>query len=167
MPAREPARASERREDTVRILVCPVDLTSVDEGAVAAAFALAASGGTVHLLSVQEIGYVLNPLDGTPILPALPSAEALAESERKARARLEALVPASAAARGVHAAVHVRVENGVAAAISRFAEEQHAEAIVLGTHGRKGIDRLLMGSVASEVLRHAKPRVIVIRSPKE
>jgi nucleotide-binding universal stress UspA family protein len=147
-------------------LVCPVDLTSVDDGAVAAAFALAGAGGTVHLLNVQEVGYVLNPLDGTPILPSMPSPEALAESERKAHTQLKALVPPGAAARGARAALHVVVENGVAATICRFAKEHHADAIVLGTHGRKGLDRLLMGSVASDVLRHAVPRVIVVRSEK-
>ena len=154
-------------ESPFRTLVCPVDLTAPDGGAVAAAFALAAPSGTVHLLSVQEIGYVLNPLDGTPILPALPSPEALAASEKQARARLEALVPKTAGAKGVRAVVHVAVENGVASAISRFAEQHKADAIVLGTHGRKGLDRLLMGSVASDVLRHAHPRVIVVRSEKE
>jgi nucleotide-binding universal stress UspA family protein len=150
----------------LRTLVCPVDLTSIDADAIETAFALAAPAGTVHLLSVQEIGYVINPLDGTPILPTPPAPAALAETERKARARLEALVPASASARGVLAQVHVAVENGVAASICRFAAERHADAIVLGTHGRKGLDRLLMGSVASDVLRHASSRVVVVRSPK-
>lgn len=147
-------------------LICPVDLASVDDGAVAAAFTLAGKGGTVHLLSVQELGYVLNPLDGTPILPLMPSPEALAEAERQAHARLKALVPAGAGDQGVRAAFHVVSENGVAGVICRFAQQHHADAIVLGTHGRKGLDRLLMGSVASDVLRHAHPRVIVVRSAK-
>jgi nucleotide-binding universal stress UspA family protein len=40
-----------------------------------------------------------------------------------------------------------------------------ADVIVLGSHGRKGLDRFLMGSVAESVVRHARCSVLVVRSP--
>lgn len=50
--------------------------------------------------------------------------------------------------------------------ISRFAAEQKIDLIVLGTHGRKGIDRMLFGSTAEQVVRHAPCQVLLVRVPK-
>ena len=47
--------------------------------------------------------------------------------------------------------------------IVRFAREQHADLIVIGTHGRRGISRLLMGSVAESVVRQASCPVLTVR----
>jgi nucleotide-binding universal stress UspA family protein len=46
--------------------------------------------------------------------------------------------------------------------IIRIAEEWGADVIVLGTHGRKGLAHLMMGSVAEDVIRHSKKTVVVI-----
>ena len=43
------------------------------------------------------------------------------------------------------------------------AEKTHADLIVLGTHGRKGLSRLFIGSVAEGVLRRADVPVLVVR----
>jgi nucleotide-binding universal stress UspA family protein len=45
------------------------------------------------------------------------------------------------------------------------ASEWNADLIVLGSHGRKGLDRFLMGSVAEGVARHAKCSVEIVRLP--
>jgi nucleotide-binding universal stress UspA family protein len=47
--------------------------------------------------------------------------------------------------------------------IGRFAMEDGCDLLVLGTHGRSGFSRLLLGSVAERVLRHAPVPVLVIR----
>ena len=49
--------------------------------------------------------------------------------------------------------------------IVRIAAEVGAEMIVLGTHGRTGMSRLLMGSVAEAVVRRAPCPVLVYRAP--
>jgi len=46
--------------------------------------------------------------------------------------------------------------------IVRCAEDFNADMIVIGTHSRSGIDRLLMGSVAEHVVRHATVPVLVV-----
>lgn len=46
-----------------------------------------------------------------------------------------------------------------------FAEEQSADLIVMGTHGRRGWDRLMMGSVTESVLRKARCPVLAVRKP--
>lgn len=47
--------------------------------------------------------------------------------------------------------------------ILALAEELQADLIVIGTHGRKGIQRVMVGSVAENVLRHAHCSVWVVR----
>jgi len=58
------------------------------------------------------------------------------------------------------------VHEGIATnAILSFAEKQSVDLIVMGTHGRHGVDRLTMGSVAEKVLRKARCPVLVVRKP--
>lgn len=54
-----------------------------------------------------------------------------------------------------------------AAEIVRIAADEQAEMIVLGTHGRTGMTRLLMGSVAEAVVRRAPCPVLVYREAAE
>ncbi|HEV2177566.1 MAG TPA: universal stress protein [Terriglobia bacterium] len=49
--------------------------------------------------------------------------------------------------------------------ILEFAEQQSANLIVMGTHGRRGIDRVTMGSVTEKVLRKARCPVLAVRKP--
>jgi nucleotide-binding universal stress UspA family protein len=51
-----------------------------------------------------------------------------------------------------------------ASEIVRLAEEEHAEMIVMGTHGRTGLRRLLMGSVAEAVVRRATCPVLCLKA---
>jgi len=55
--------------------------------------------------------------------------------------------------------------GNVASEINRFAEENQADLIVMGTHGRTGLGRMLMGSVAEMVLRRASCPVLTIKTP--
>jgi len=56
------------------------------------------------------------------------------------------------------------MEGEPAATIVQVAEETHANLIVMGTHGRGGIVRVLMGSVAEDVLRSAPCPVMTVKS---
>lgn len=47
--------------------------------------------------------------------------------------------------------------------IVEFAEQQGIEMIVMGTLGKTGLDRFLLGSVAEKVVRHSKTPVLVVR----
>jgi len=51
--------------------------------------------------------------------------------------------------------------------ITKFADEEHADMIVIGSHGRTGIGRFLMGSVAEAVVRQANCPVLSIKSPAQ
>jgi nucleotide-binding universal stress UspA family protein len=49
--------------------------------------------------------------------------------------------------------------------ILHFAAENHVDLIVMGTHGRTGLRRLLMGSVAEQVVRKAPCPVLTVKTP--
>jgi nucleotide-binding universal stress UspA family protein len=51
--------------------------------------------------------------------------------------------------------------------IVKLAEDEKVDFIVMGTHGRRGLTRILMGSVAELVVRWAKCPVVTVKSPKK
>ncbi len=61
---------------------------------------------------------------------------------------------------------HVFLEGDPAEQIVRYAADAGIDLIVLGTHGRTGLERLLMGSVAEKVLREGPCSVMVVKLPK-
>jgi nucleotide-binding universal stress UspA family protein len=55
------------------------------------------------------------------------------------------------------------LEGGAVASVIRAAEEQQADLLVVGSHGRTGLSRLLLGSVAEKLVRLADCSVLVVR----
>jgi nucleotide-binding universal stress UspA family protein len=75
------------------------------------------------------------------------------------RRDLQALKPAQPIA------TEYRLEEGtVAEGILRVANETKCDVIVLGTHGRSGLGRILLGSVAESVLREASCLVLTVKT---
>jgi nucleotide-binding universal stress UspA family protein len=66
---------------------------------------------------------------------------------------------------GVQRAETRAVSGEVVDEIIKYSSE--FDSVVLGTHGRKGLERLVMGSVAQKVLERATCTVIVVRSPQK
>lgn len=60
----------------------------------------------------------------------------------------------------------VILEGNPADEIVKFAEEKDIDLVVLGTLGRTGINRFLLGSVAEKVVRNSKKAVLVVRGEK-
>lgn len=138
-----------------RILV-PTDGSPGVERAVDHAIGLAeVHGATIHAV------YVVNAATFAT-LPMETSWEGvgamLREDGQVALERVEEL----AAEREVPVETHV-VEGSPSREIVRFAEESDVDAIVMGTHGRGGIDRLLLGSVAERVVRSSTVPVTTVR----
>jgi nucleotide-binding universal stress UspA family protein len=60
------------------------------------------------------------------------------------------------------------VETGVPhSAILRYAEERGVDLVVMGTHGRTGVERYLLGSVAEKVVRLSDAPVMTVRADAE
>ena len=99
----------------------------------------------------------LSHLGGTTALPASPEEYGLEEARRQLR---QVQAP--------HSTVEIvhRLETGdPATLILEGARTSACDLIVMGTHGRGGLDRLLMGSVAESVVRKAPCPVLTIKSP--
>lgn len=65
-------------------------------------------------------------------------------------------------ARGVDVVTAVR-EGDPFEVINRYAETNDIDMVVMGTHGRSGVDRLVMGSVAERVVRTSEVPVLTVR----
>ncbi|MDM0107418.1 universal stress protein [Variovorax sp. J22R24] len=86
--------------------------------------------------------------------------------ERQRLENAQALVDAVGArahASGVQCHALVGHSSQVADAIIVAAEKQHSELIVMASHGRKGVGRLLLGSETQHVLTHSTLPVLVLR----
>ena len=96
------------------------------------------------------------PLVDIPFPPPPPST-----AERRKNARLACAAALRAVRmRGLHGEDAV-IEDHPAAGILRCAREHHSDAIAIGSHGRAGLMRALLGSVAEEVVRGSDVPVIV------
>ena len=153
----EAARAAGSTPTPVRSILVATDLSDSSAEVLAPAYGLLqAQGGHIELCTVHEVG---NPT----LLAQLPLAPPLEDAERAAlEARLRALVPLDGTA-GITTHVSV-VEGGTAAeAIVATAERLDVDLIAVGSHGRSGFKRAVLGSVAEEIARTSTRPVLLIR----
>ena len=61
---------------------------------------------------------------------------------------------------------HVLLVGDPAREIVRFGRDATMDLIVMGTHGRTGLERLLLGSVAEHVMKEASCSVLVVKLPR-
>lgn len=117
-------------------------------------------GGEVVLLEVL----IETPLYGEGML-GMPNVQSIYDAQRKwAEETLEARV-GELRTRGIEASW--RVETGVPfEEIVKMAGRERADMIVMGTHGRTGLNRALLGSVAERVIRLAPCPVLTVRQTK-
>ena len=137
-----------------RILI-PTDGSAEVERAVEHALDLAeAHGATVHAL------YVVNTASyaGLPMETAWEGVDELLRSDAEAAVET---VRERAQARSIPVETSI-VEGTPSRCIVREAEENGCDLIVMGTHGRGGIDRLLLGSVAEKVVRASSLPVLTV-----
>jgi nucleotide-binding universal stress UspA family protein len=156
------SRRSEQRSTYSRILVA-VDGSAGADLALDHAARLARSlSATLRILHVIDLGWL--PLEAELDLPVL----AIGEAWHAAGEKLLARARDRAQAAGVEAEVCLR-EIGPAqrltAAIDAAAADWQADVVVLGTHGRHGIERVVLGSVAEGVARRSKIPVLLVPPP--
>ncbi|MFC4358739.1 universal stress protein [Halobium salinum] len=149
-----------------RILV-PTDGSPVAELAVDHAVDLAAQyGGTIHALYVVDIDAVNLGL-GTEQVDRIRQGklDEMTELGERASAATGA-VAAAARERGVDAVEETRVGQPHVV-VANYAEEADVDLVVMGSHGRAGVRRALLGSVTERVLRATHRPVLVVDRQEE
>jgi nucleotide-binding universal stress UspA family protein len=101
-------------------------------------------------------------LTGTGIAGGTMSPEAFDELERQAEAEGDAIVKSAAARLGTDGLETLVLRGGPGDSVCDLARELDATAIVLGTRGRGGLKRALLGSVSDYVVRNAPCPVIIV-----
>jgi nucleotide-binding universal stress UspA family protein len=141
-----------------RQVVYATDFSTTSRRALDTAIALATTAG-----AALTIVHVLPPI---VVLPRHSlDAATMARLEREGREwglRRLARVAADVKRAGVKADVQLR-EGDASDQIVRAARSTRADFIVMGTHGRRGFPRLLLGSVASRVIATARCPVVTVR----
>jgi nucleotide-binding universal stress UspA family protein len=139
----------------LKTILHPTDFSMHAAQAFQLACSLARDEGA-HLLILHVAEQPLTTLGGAAALPPNTEEYGLEELKEKLR-RLQESEP--------DISMEQRLEIGdPASVILRTAEEVSCDLIVMGTHGRTGLRRLLMGSVAEQVVRRAPRPVITVKS---
>ena len=148
----------------VPVAVAPGDDLPLAEHLVDVACDLArCAGGRVELVYVEAYGAPVAPLD-IGLLPgnALETMIAVRAANREAAQQaLGALAERAKRAGVVAAGRFVEANGGVGEAIARVAADLHADLIAVSGHGKRGMRRLLLGSVAERV-SHLSPVPVLI-----
>jgi universal stress protein A len=144
-------------------ILCPLDFSEFSQRAVRYGCELAAKfSAELHLLHVlQDYGAI------TPALGEIfvPFTDWLPELRKQSQAKLAEMPdPEWESKLRVHRSTRVGAPIDE---IAKYAKEHHIDLIVQGTHGRRGVKHLLMGSVAENVVRYAPCAVLTLRDPEQ
>jgi nucleotide-binding universal stress UspA family protein len=143
-----------------RILVA-VDGSATGERALAEAIRLAAEANgqlrIVHAVELVNVNWDVEMPEPTEIW------EWMTQSGREILRRAEAVARAAGVNVDTRLIEITTLGQRIPEAIAAEADTWPADLIVIGTHGRRGLSRLLLGSVAEGVVRVAKKPVLLIR----
>ena len=144
-----------------RILVA-TDGSTLSKKAVTHALGLAAATGA-ELVALKVVPrYPQAYFEGSMPLNVKDVARIEAQWTEEAQKTVNA-VQKAAEAKGIKAKGIVMRSNIVSDAIIAGAKKQKADLVIMASHGRKGIKRLLLGSETQQVLTHCQVPVLVLR----
>ena len=154
-------RAQAQSQQHVRSALVATDFSPIANSAVAMAYSLVEPGGSVHLVHVVKPAKA-SPLEAHDIFAA--SAAAPTDERVQVENDLRELVPPGTE-RVSH--FHCLESHDAASAIHQAAERLDVDLICLGTRGRSGISRALLGSVAQSVLTRTERPVVLAHKPRD
>jgi nucleotide-binding universal stress UspA family protein len=146
----------------VRSILVPTDFSECARHAMPAAASLARLLGA-RIICLHVVEPVVPAVGWAPVAEALPMTD-VGEHLENSAARELPKVAAGAEFAGLE--VEDVIARGEAASeIVRVAGERGADLIVISSHGRTGLGRILFGSTAESVVRHATCPVLVVKPP--
>jgi nucleotide-binding universal stress UspA family protein len=145
----------------VNSILVPVDFSSASRHALQYACDLAdVTGASLHVVHVVDTLYQ----PGGEMEMCMPAPREVVEQlERTAQSALDGLLTPDQKAR--YRAVAVRRTGNAAKEILEYVQSHDISLVVMSTHGRGGVARLMMGSVADKVIRAATCPVLTLREP--
>ena len=147
----------------IRDILVATDFSDCSQTALEYAKALARqSGARLHV--IHMIGTLAGADVGIDGL-AMAAPEWQAQVEDDAREALNALLTAEDL-QVLQARASVLHADSAAEGIVRYARNERIDLVVIGTHGRRGLTRLILGSVAEQVVRTAPCPVLTVRYPE-
>ena len=151
-----------RHPATRGLVLCATDLSTPSLPAVAAAVAeTRLRNAKLVVLHIVDQGLPLATMRSAEgLTPLVLSPEMLHDLRTSAHTEIAAVLGRLEAKAEV-----VIVEGQAASTILKHVEDSRAELVVVGAHGRSGLGRILLGSVAEHVVRAAKTSVLVVRLP--
>ena len=142
---------------SLKLILIPTDFSPGAEPALDWATTLAElTNADITLLHVFD--FVTPALAG-----AMAEAGAWVDDQIIERAREEANAAMARVAAGLPGAKTLLRDGTPSAVILEVAEEVHADIIVMGTHGHRGLAHVLLGSVAEHVVRSSRIPVLTVR----
>jgi len=145
---------------TIKKILCPVDFFPASDAAVNYAAGLAANyDAEIHLLHVITpiaAGAFEYAYDTTEMMKSLEEASAQEMDELAAKVKIA----------GVVVAKELRVGD-IYLEIKAAVEDIKPDLIVMGTHGRRGVERWFMGSTTEKLLRHSPVPLVTISAMGE
>ena len=142
-------------------ILCAVDLSAVGSVCARVAYALAGENAVVRLLHVAPPAPPLRSLLGEDPFAPRPFPP-MAGGEPFAESLLADLVPDDATERGILTQTIVVEGDDPAGEISRAAAIAGADVVIAGTHGLSGFGHVLVGPVASAVVRSSPTPVLLV-----
>jgi universal stress protein A len=139
-------------------ILCPYDFSEHADEALNYAAKLADDYTLLTILNVVELPYLIDP-NGF-VYYDINREEIKEKSEAEIWKRVNELEKKYP---NLHAKFELIVDNNPIDVILTTQQREQYELIVMGSHGRKGLGRLLMGSVAESVLREATCPVLIIK----
>ncbi len=153
----EEVQPAERHMPKFKSVLIATDLSDLAREAILPAYGLLAGGGEAHLCYVREREAV------TP--RPMPAGPRLSDRERtELEGKLRSEVPPEAAEHGIGTYFEVLEGESVAGEILQAAERLNVDAVAIASHGRTGIGRVLIGSVAEEVARKLTRPLLLIHA---
>jgi nucleotide-binding universal stress UspA family protein len=121
-----------------------------------------ATGASVLLVTVTELWSALDVAHAADAGINNPIEQYEALADRLAQKSLTAAAEIAKSAGVAAETLHVR-DRAPAEGVVATAKEKGSDLIVVGTHGRRGLNRLILGSQAQEILHHSEVPVLVVR----
>lgn len=153
------------------VIVVGVDYSETGDLALSQAFQIGAAmpKAEIHAVSVSSLRMPVPSATPEAVsgfaggAPGVPLDESSAELRRHVQRSYDDFVAQAASGTAIERIVtHVRLE-APAEEIAQLAADLEADLVIVGTHGRRGLSRLLLGSVAEGVVRLAPCPVLVVR----